>query len=62
MKLIAIDIDNTSNSDKFFTTAQELLDIELLKLQTSNISGPQYKYGNFSKASFSLEDLLLSTP
>ena len=62
MKLIAIDIDNTSNSDNFFTTAQELLGIELLKLQTFDITGPRYKYGNFSKASFALEDLLLSTP
>ena len=61
MKLITIDLDN-NNSDQFLTIAQELLDIELLKLHSSNISGPQYKYGKFSKAAFALEELLLSTP
>jgi hypothetical protein len=62
MKLVAIDIDNTSKSDNFFTTAQGLFGIELLKLQTSNISGPEYPYGKFTKAAFALEDLVLSTP
>jgi hypothetical protein len=62
MKLIVIDIDNKVESNKFLDATQEILNIDLLKLDTANISGPNYKYGSFSKAAFALEDLLLSTP
>jgi hypothetical protein len=62
MKLLAIDIDNNTESSKFFNTAQNILNIELLKLPPSNIEGNLYKYGSFSKAAFALEDLVLATP
>jgi hypothetical protein len=62
MKLIVIDIGNKVESNKFLDATQEILNIDLLKLDTANISGPNYKYGSFSKAAFALEDLVLSTP
>lgn len=63
MKLITIDIDNSPiKSNNFFSDARHILDIELLKLTPVTIDAPTYKYGNFSKAAFTLEELLLSTP
>lgn len=63
MKLITIDMDNNpSKSADFFNVAQQILNIELLKLSSAPIEGPRYKYGNFTKAAFALEELLLSTP
>lgn len=62
MKLIVIDIDNKAESNKFFEEAREILSIDLLKLAPYVLAKQSYKYGNFTKAAFALEDLILSTP
>jgi hypothetical protein len=62
MKLIVIDIENKVISKKTINYISQTLDIETLVLPPSTIDGPDYRYGNFTKAAFALEELLLATP
>jgi hypothetical protein len=62
MKLIVIDIENKAIPTTVVRHIKDTLDIETLVVPSATLEGPNYKYGNFSKAAFALEELLLATP
>jgi len=62
MKLIVIDIENKVIPKQTIDYISQTLDVETLILPPLTLDGPDYRYGNFTKAAFALEELLLSTP
>ena len=63
-KIIGLDIDqNSEKSFNFFSTIQDLLNVEVLKIDRDIImlsNNIDYTFGKFTRASFDLELFLLS--